>query len=70
MRRISAWLGFLLCAVVPLSAIADAAQTRRVIFLSTQLRPIEEAQKMRNVILNPHSPDEAATLSAPSSIMV
>jgi multiple sugar transport system substrate-binding protein len=51
MRRISAWLGFLLCAVVPLSAIADAAQTRRVIFLSTQLRPIEEAQKMRNVIL-------------------
>ena len=51
MRRISAWLGFSLCALVPLTAIADAAQTERLIFLSTQLRPIEEAQKMRNLIL-------------------
>jgi multiple sugar transport system substrate-binding protein len=34
-----------------LTAIADAAQTKRLIFLSTQLRPIEEAQEMRNVIL-------------------
>jgi multiple sugar transport system substrate-binding protein len=51
MRKVSASLGFLLCAAGLLSAIADAAQTRRVIFLSTQLRPIEEAQKMRNVIL-------------------
>ncbi len=51
MRRISAWLSFWLCAVGLLTAIADAAQTGRLIFLSTQLRPIEEAQKMRNLIL-------------------
>jgi multiple sugar transport system substrate-binding protein len=51
MRRISVWLSFSLCAAGLLTAIADAAQTGRLIFLSTQLRPIEEAQKMRNVIL-------------------
>jgi multiple sugar transport system substrate-binding protein len=51
MRRILAWLSFSLCAVVLLTAIADATQTGRLIFLSTQLRPVEEAQKMRNVIL-------------------
>jgi multiple sugar transport system substrate-binding protein len=51
MRRISAWLSFSLCAAGLLTAIADAAQTERLIFLSTQLRPIEEAQKMRNLIL-------------------
>jgi hypothetical protein len=45
MRRISAWLGFSLCAAGLLTAIADAAQNGRLIFLSTQLRPIEEAQK-------------------------
>ena len=52
MRKRSAWLSFSLCAAVLLTAIADAAQTGRLIFLSTQLRPIEEAQKMRNLILN------------------
>jgi multiple sugar transport system substrate-binding protein len=51
MRRISAWLCLSLCAAGLLTAIADAAQSGRLIFLSTQLRPIEEAQKMRNVIL-------------------
>jgi multiple sugar transport system substrate-binding protein len=51
MRRISAWLSFLLYAIVLLTAIAGAAQSGRLIFLSTQLRPIEEAQKMRNLIL-------------------
>jgi multiple sugar transport system substrate-binding protein len=51
MRKTSVWLGFSLCAVVLLTAIADPAQTGRLIFLSTQLRPIEEAQKMRNLIL-------------------
>jgi multiple sugar transport system substrate-binding protein len=51
MRKMSQWLGFSLCAAVLLTAIADAAQTGRLIFLSTQLRPIEEAQKMRNLIL-------------------
>jgi multiple sugar transport system substrate-binding protein len=51
MWRISGWLSFSLCAGGMLTAIADAAQSGRLIFLSTQLRPIEEAQKMRNVIL-------------------
>ena len=51
MRRISVWLGFSLCVVGVAAAIANAAQTERLIFLSTQLRPIEEAQKMRNLIL-------------------
>jgi multiple sugar transport system substrate-binding protein len=34
-----------------LAALAGAAQTRRLVFLSTQLRPIAEAQKLRNLIL-------------------
>jgi multiple sugar transport system substrate-binding protein len=51
MRKISAWLSFLLCAAGLMAAIAKAAQTERLTFLSTQLRPIEEAQKMRNLIL-------------------
>jgi len=54
MRKVSAWLGLLLCAGL-LATIADAAQTERLIFLSTQLRPIEEAQKMRNLILKDFS---------------
>jgi multiple sugar transport system substrate-binding protein len=51
MRKMSMWLGSALCAVGLVAAIADAAQSGRLIFLSTQLRPIEEAQKMRNEIL-------------------
>ena len=51
MRRISAWLSLSLCATALLTAVAQNAQTGRLIFLSTQLRPIEEAQKMRNLIL-------------------
>jgi multiple sugar transport system substrate-binding protein len=50
MRRVSAWFGFSLCAGL-LATITAAAQTERLIILSTQLRPIEEAQKMRNLIL-------------------
>jgi multiple sugar transport system substrate-binding protein len=50
MRKMSMWLGSAVCAVGLLAAIADAAQNG-LIFLSTQLRPIEEAQKMRNEIL-------------------
>ena len=50
MRRLSAWFRFSLCAGL-LATIADAAQTERLIILSTQLRPIEEAQKMRNLVL-------------------
>ena len=51
MQRISAWLSLSLCAAGMLIAIAQGAETGRLIFLSTQLRPIEEAQKMRNLIL-------------------
>src|SRR5215475_273476 len=58
MRRVSAWFGFSLCAGL-LATIADASQTERLIFLSTQLRPIEEGQKMRNFVLKdfPHEVD-------------
>src|SRR5215472_18658658 len=51
MRRLPAWLSLSLCATALLTAIAQGAETGRLIFLSTQLRPIEEAQKMRNLIL-------------------
>ncbi len=51
MWRISAWLSVSLFVAGLLTAIADAAQTERLVFLSTQLRPIEETQKMRNLIL-------------------
>ena len=51
MRRIAAWLGLALGGAGILIAIAQGAETGRLIFLSTQLRPIEEAQKMRNLIL-------------------
>ena len=51
LRRIFARLCFSLCAAGLLTAIADAAQIERLIFLSTQLRPIQEGQKMRNLIL-------------------
>jgi multiple sugar transport system substrate-binding protein len=51
MWKISARISFLLFAAGLLSATLDAAQTRRLIFVSTQLRPIEEAQRMRNLIL-------------------
>ena len=47
MRKISAWL----FVAALLSAIAAAARAADLVFLSTQLRPIEEAQKMRNLIL-------------------
>jgi multiple sugar transport system substrate-binding protein len=58
MRRVSASLGLSLCAGL-LATIAHAAQTERLIFLSTQLRPIGEAQKMRNFVLKdfPHEVD-------------
>jgi multiple sugar transport system substrate-binding protein len=54
-RKISAWL---LVAGL-LTATAAAARAGDLIFLSTQLRPIEEAQKMRNLILKdfPHKVD-------------
>jgi len=46
-----ALLGLLLLIASLSIATASAADVEPLIFLSTQLRPIEEAQKMRNVIL-------------------
>jgi multiple sugar transport system substrate-binding protein len=51
MRQISSCLNLLFCAAGLLIAIADVAQANQLVFLSTQLRPIEETQKMRNLIL-------------------
>jgi multiple sugar transport system substrate-binding protein len=51
MRQIFTWLSFLFCAAGPLIAIAHITQANQMIFLSTQLRPVEETQKMRNLIL-------------------
>src|SRR3984893_9564558 len=51
MRQISSCLNLLFCAAGLLIAIADVAQANQLVFLSTQLRPIQEAQKMRNQIL-------------------
>ena len=51
MRKTLAYLSFSLCAAMLLIAVTNAAQTGRLIFLSTQLRPVEEAQKMRNLVL-------------------
>jgi hypothetical protein len=55
MRRISAWLSGRFAAAELLTGIASVAQTERLTFLSTQLRPIEETQKMRNLILKDFS---------------
>lgn len=49
MLRILPWLGLLLWNAWP--PMVEAAQTEPLVFLSTQLRPITEAQKMRNLIL-------------------
>jgi len=51
MQRTAAWFAVALCAAVLFTAVAGAAQSEHVVFLSTQLRPISEAQKMRNFIL-------------------
>src|SRR5262249_1013474 len=51
MRRVWAWLRFSFHATGVLTASVGAAHAEHLIFLSTQLRPIEEAQKMRNLIL-------------------
>src|ERR1700730_3168988 len=55
MWKILAWLGFALGTAALLTLAANAARTDRLLFLSTQLRPIAEAQKMRNLILKDFS---------------
>jgi len=55
MWKILAWLVFALGTVAVLTLVANAARTDRLLFLSTQLRPIAEAQKMRSLILKDFS---------------
>ena len=59
MRKLLAWLGSAIFIAGLLIAAADASRAEGLVFLSTQLRPIEEAQKMRKVILKdfPHEVD-------------
>src|SRR5262249_7713498 len=47
----TARLAALLWVALPLIAALNDAHSERLNFLSTQLRPLEEAQKMRTVIL-------------------
>ena len=51
MRNVLAWLGSTLFTAGLLTTAADASRAEGLVFLSTQLRPIEEAQKMRKAIL-------------------
>src|SRR5260370_1389835 len=51
MQRSAAGLAVAVCVAVLFTAVAGAAQSEHVVFLSTQLRAISEAQKMRNFIL-------------------
>jgi multiple sugar transport system substrate-binding protein len=51
MRGVWAWLRFWFHAAGLLTATVVTAHAEHLIFLSTQLRPIEETQKMRNLIL-------------------
>ena len=51
MQNLLAWLGSALFITGLLIAAADASRAEGLVFLSTQLRPIEEAEKMRKVIL-------------------
>jgi multiple sugar transport system substrate-binding protein len=70
MRGTCAWLGFPLCVAGLLIAIADAAQPEGLIFLSTQLRPIEEAQKMRNAILKDFPQEVDYTTELPQQFLL
>ncbi|MBO0737746.1 MAG: extracellular solute-binding protein, partial [Alphaproteobacteria bacterium] len=51
MRKLSVRLRRAICIAGLLTATTLAAQAEHLVFLSTQLRPIEEAQKMRVLIL-------------------
>jgi multiple sugar transport system substrate-binding protein len=59
MRNLSEWLGSALFIAGLLTVTADPSRAQGLVFLSTQLRPIEEAEKMRKVILKnfPHEVD-------------
>jgi multiple sugar transport system substrate-binding protein len=51
MKKRLVWVISFLCALRTLAFNAAAAEVDPLVFLSTQLRPIEEAQKMRNIIM-------------------
>jgi multiple sugar transport system substrate-binding protein len=51
-RRSAAWLAAGLLGAATLPAAPRPAQAADLVFLSTQLRPIEEAQKLRNDVLS------------------
>ena len=51
MRNLSEWLGSAFFIAGLLIVTADPSRAQGLVFLSTQLRPIEEAEKMRKVIL-------------------
>jgi multiple sugar transport system substrate-binding protein len=51
MWNVWTWLGSALFIAGLATAAADVSRAEGLLFLSTQLRPIEEAQKMRRVIL-------------------
>jgi multiple sugar transport system substrate-binding protein len=59
MRNLSEWLGSAFFIAGLLIVTADPSRAQGLVFLSTQLRPIEEAQKMRKMILKnfPHEVD-------------
>jgi multiple sugar transport system substrate-binding protein len=59
MRNLSEWLGSALFITGLLIVTAHPSRAQGLVFLSTQLRPIEEAEKMRKVILKnfPHEVD-------------
>jgi ATP/maltotriose-dependent transcriptional regulator MalT len=70
MRKILAWLVFVLGTAAVLTLAANAALTDRLIFLSTQLRPIAEAQKMRNLILKDFAREVEFITEPPQGLQV
>ena len=69
MRKLTAWLGLSLSAGL-LTVIASTAQQEPLIFLSTQLRPIGEAQKMRNLVLEGFPQDVEYITEQPQQLPV
>lgn len=67
--RLCGWLILLLSAAALAPAIAEETQSERLLFLSTQLRPIAEAQKMRNVVLKDFPREVEFVTSPPLSFL-
>jgi multiple sugar transport system substrate-binding protein len=69
MRKLTVWFSLSLSAGL-LTAIASVAQQEPLIFLSTQLRPIGEAQKMRNLVLEGFPQDVEFITEQPQQLPV